>query len=192
MRILKFVLKLLLFLFFFAAFLCELPTMLFDSLKQAVRENSYSDTRFACRLNKLMRLEIDRPLNKIHTDGSPYLIHLACQNNYAESLRALLKAGGEPNRLSPLGWLPLDIAVRENHDEICLLLLQYGAESDWALNRAISNKNVPIIKLLLSRPGFVVCSKDGQGLRSIDYANQSGSKEIAELVGKAHKDACRE
>lgn len=42
----------------------------------------------------------------------------------------LLKAGADPNHTESDGWSALHWAARKGHEQVCELLLQYGAKID--------------------------------------------------------------
>lgn len=116
-------------------------------------------------------------INSLNSDGETSL-HLAVASGNAECVRALLKAGADPNIKTEGGLSPLHLVSAVSNSEIAQLLLENGAmvnsqsnAGGWIpLHEACRRGHLQTIKLLLSRGSVVEIPADLDcGLTKCDW-----------------------
>jgi ankyrin repeat protein len=76
--------------------------------------------------------DVNAPIDPVtYVDsGGDTLLHIAASAGDIEGTRMLLRAGMNPNELGDMGYTPLHYSKEKKHDEVSLLLIQFGARLD--------------------------------------------------------------
>jgi ankyrin repeat protein len=129
------------------------------------------------------------------------LIH-ACENDCLPKAVELLQEGVEPNGkdvldeapksdveyFAHLRDAPIVYAARNGNLELVRVLLEYGANPNWcccscvtALHKAILNKHIDVVALLLANGGDVTINYDGR-ISTLQLARQVGNIIIIQMI----------
>lgn len=111
-----------------------------------------------------------------------------------EDIKLLLERLGNPNATDKQGWPLLTIAASRT-DAVAMplvkLLVEMGADvnnhggrMNYPLMAAVQSGNADIVKYLLSK-GANYRATDASGTRIVDFARQSGDKEVIALIERA-------
>lgn len=116
------------------------------------------------------------------------LLHYAAKTASCDMIEYLLAGGADINRRDNNkchftgSKTPLHFAIESGNDKCCELLIEKGADIDNAcLAIAINKRNVPIIKLLLSK-GVRVDTVDRWGSTYLHTVISSGRDDLAKLL----------
>ncbi|XP_040921857.1 transient receptor potential cation channel subfamily A member 1b [Toxotes jaculatrix] len=133
-------------------------------------------------------------LNSCDEQGNVPL-HWAVERNKAESCRALMDLGANPNILNAALLSPLHLAVNRGHNDLVELLLSYGAtdsnlEGDLGnspLMLACSINNFEALSILIKH-GARLCKQNKLGHFPIHAAAFAGAKKAMEVILKAGEE----
>ncbi len=154
---------------------------------QLVTKHPASEDDYA-RIVELL-LEHGAKVDQINALGLT-AVHLAAVNGSARIMKALLKAGGNPTRPSPMTRMsPLQTAAPYGKAETVRVLLDAGAnlkevsrEGDTLLHFATIRGNAPVVKLLLGKHLDVNAKNKRDGATPLHYAAAANSLECVELL----------
>uniref|UniRef100_A0A8C4D9K0 Transient receptor potential cation channel, subfamily A, member 1b n=1 Tax=Dicentrarchus labrax TaxID=13489 RepID=A0A8C4D9K0_DICLA len=133
-------------------------------------------------------------LNSSDEQGNAPL-HWAVERNQAESCRALLDLGANPNILNIALMSPLHLAVNHGHNNLVELLLSYSA-TDKNLQGDLGNtpvilacslNNCEALNILLKH-GAKLCQQNKLGHFPIHAASFAGAKKAMEVILKFGED----
>ncbi|XP_035510152.1 transient receptor potential cation channel subfamily A member 1b [Morone saxatilis] len=133
-------------------------------------------------------------LNSSDEQGNAPL-HWAVERNQAESCRALLDLGANPNILNMALMSPLHLAVNHGHNNLVELLLSYSA-TDKNLQGDLGNtpvilacsvNNCEALNILLKH-GAKLCQQNKLGHFPIHAASFAGAKKAMEVILKFGED----
>ncbi|XP_069369144.1 transient receptor potential cation channel subfamily A member 1 [Paralichthys olivaceus] len=133
-------------------------------------------------------------LNSCDEQGNVPL-HWAVEQNKAESCRALMDLGANPNILNTALLSPLHLAVNRGHNNLVELLVSYSAtdcnlEGDLGNNPVIlasSINNCEALSILLKHGGRL-CQQNKLGHFPIHAAAFAGAKKAMEVILKAGEE----
>lgn len=116
------------------------------------------------------------------------------QMGKTEDVTFLVKRLGNPNATDRMGWPLLAIASSRTDKEglgIVKALVDMGADVNFGgggnhfpIIYAVQNSNIEVARYLLDQ-GANYRATDAHGMRLVDYARQSGNKEMATLIENA-------
>lgn len=129
-------------------------------------------------------------LNSCDVDGNVAL-HWAVERNKAESCRALMDLGADPNILNKALMSPLHLAVSRGHNNLVGLLLSYnttdcnlqGDLDNTPLILACSINNCEALSILIKH-GAKLCRRNKLGHYPIHAAAFAGAKKAMEVILK--------
>lgn len=138
----------------------------------------------------------DNPKN-----GEANALHRACEKGKAAIVSALLRAGADPNLLSPAGQTPLLLAVAHKQPEVADVLLKkiavqaainmHRTESEGqartAFQLAVARGETDVVRKMLPL-GVFVNEADAEGLTPVMQALSRGNVEILSLLINAGAD----
>lgn len=119
-------------------------------------------------------------------------VSIAAAQGAGSAVSALLRAGGDPNRLNDSGRSALMFAASYGHTAIARALLDHGADLDavsadhvgWTpLMAAACNGRAATVGLLLDRRANVDL-KDKRGRTALDCATEQGHVDVIRLLRK--------
>ncbi|KAG1453437.1 hypothetical protein G6F56_007576 [Rhizopus delemar] len=130
------------------------------------------------------------------------LVHTLIIANCTESLKLVLKVGGNPNQISTTtqtkGQIaPLVLAARENNFECVVLLVEYGArmfdskgpDGESALHAAIQCRSEKTISFLVQIQRRLIEIPDDLGVYPLHYAVMEGDIRVVTMIAeKANLD----
>ncbi|KAM7390546.1 hypothetical protein PAMA_008623 [Pampus argenteus] len=133
-------------------------------------------------------------LNSCDVQGNVPL-HWAVEKNKAESCRALLDLGADPNILNMALLSPLHLAVSHGHNSLVELLLSYSATDcnlpgdlgNTPVMLACSINNCEALSILLKH-GAHLCQQNKLGHYAIHAAAFAGAKTAMEVILKAGEE----
>jgi ankyrin repeat protein len=119
-------------------------------------------------------------------------LYQAVRMHDIEKVRALLRAGADPNERAPGGWAPLHQAVY-NEPAICLLLLESGADVNARVIEPHQSSNATPLLLAayinrsdiaaeLLRHGADRSLKDSHGKTALDVAREHHNNQLVALL----------
>ncbi|XP_071393309.1 transient receptor potential cation channel subfamily A member 1-like isoform X2 [Centroberyx affinis] len=122
-------------------------------------------------------------------------LHWAVERNQAESCRALLDLGADPNILNMALLSPLHLAVSHGHNNLVELLLSYTATDsnlqgdlgNTPVMLACSVNNCEALSILLKQ-GARLCQQNKLGHFAIHAAAFAGAKKAMEVILKAGEE----
>ena len=124
----------------------------------------------------------------VRVNPIPTLTHNRTGNK-KRVLELLEKSGVNVNQLDLSGYSPLHYAARNNHEEICQMLLTKGANPNiytysgksTPLHRAAYMGHLNIVKLLLKYKADLDC-QDSDGLTPLHKAYQQRKQEVVAVL----------
>uniref|UniRef100_A0A673AM45 Ion transport domain-containing protein n=1 Tax=Sphaeramia orbicularis TaxID=375764 RepID=A0A673AM45_9TELE len=133
-------------------------------------------------------------LNSCDEHGNAPL-HWAVERNKAESCRALMDLGADPNILNTALMSPLHLAVSHGHNSLVELLLSYSATNsnlqgdlgNTPVMLACSINNCDALSVLLKH-GARLCQQNKLGHFPIHAAAFAGAKKAMEVILKAGEE----
>ena len=129
------------------------------------------------------------PRRRVGTAGHSAVIG-AVRGGFPETLRVLLKGGGDANGPDPVGWRPLHHAVGPDYEwpEAIRLLVQYGAAVDGrdglqrtTLHRAASFGHAESVRVLLAL-GADASLREKYGNSATERAATAGHFDVARMI----------
>ncbi|XP_070708980.1 transient receptor potential cation channel subfamily A member 1-like isoform X2 [Pempheris klunzingeri] len=133
-------------------------------------------------------------LNSCDDQGNVPL-HWAAERNQAESCRALLDLGADPNILNTALLSPLHLAVSHNHNSLVELLVSYSATNsnlqgdlgNTPVILACSINNFEALSILIKH-GARLCQQNKLGHFAIHAAAFAGATKTMEVILKAGEE----